>query len=298
MTETLTVRRRRTLTATIADALPNADEIFRDAVAAAQLGHKPTDALEILAATRERYGFVRAVKPLLTPPLANHKLASATVPSYGLTLFHASADLAGGERLNLCPWSTKACRAVCVVANGNGRFASTQRGWMWRTDMFATHPTEAFTILAWELVTAERKHGRILFRPNINSDVSWHELVPSLFDGVTLPGVTSYGYSKDPATLAGDGWLGAAYRVAYSWNERSKRDDVRAFLMRGGAVAVVTSRAKGAPVLSVFPFGTTAGAVDADVSDEWILTPGMVVGDLSAKGKARSLIGHSRFVVD
>jgi hypothetical protein len=185
-----------------------------------------------------------------------------------------------------------------VVANGNGRFASTQQGWRWRTDLFATHPREALQVLAWELVAAVRKHGRILFRPNVNSDVSWHELVPSLFDGVTLPGVTSYGYSKDPATLAGDGWLGATYRVAYSWNERSDAATVADFLARGGAVAVVTSRAKGSPVLARFPFATgDAPIADADVSDEWILTPGMVVGDLSAKGKARSLIGHSRFVV-
>jgi hypothetical protein len=67
--------------------------------------------------------------------------------------------------------------------------------------------------------------------------------------------------------------------------------------MRGGAVAVVTSRVKGTPVGSVFPFGTTASAVDADITDEWMLTPGAVVGDLSAKGKARKLIGRSRFVV-
>jgi hypothetical protein len=35
--------------------------------------------------------------------------------------------------------------------------------------------------------------------------------------------------------------------------------------------------------------------VDADLSDEWLFKPG-VIGDLSAKGKASTLIGKSAFV--
>jgi hypothetical protein len=197
--------------------------------------------------------------------------------------------------VNLCP-NAGHCTRVCVLDNGMGRYNSVQRGRMWRTDLLARHPDAFVRILAWELVRAVRKHGQILFRPNVNSDVAWQTVLPSLTDGY-IGGVMSYGYSKRPETLAGDGWLGSHYRVAYSWNERSNADAVRAFYMRGGAVAVVTARRKGAPVLSVFPFGTTADAVDADTTDEWMLTTGSVVGDLSAKGKARQLIGTSRFVV-
>jgi hypothetical protein len=37
--------------------------------------------------------------------------------------------------------------------------------------------------------------------------------------------------------------------------------------------------------------------VDADVTDEWMLPEGGIIGDLSAKGYARRLIGVSDFVV-
>jgi hypothetical protein len=290
----------RELTDHITRVAPDLDTVWRDAVDAALRGERPTDAYDVLAGVRERHGFARRPTPLLTPPDANHKLDAAITPSYGLTLSHyvtALPAVDGSRRLtvNACP-NAGDCIKVCVLNNGNGRYDSVQRAWRWRTDLLAREPRAFARILAYEMVKAVHKHGRILFRPNVNSDVAWQRVLPSMTNGY-LPGMTSYGYSKRPETLTGNGWLGAAYRVAYSWNERSNRDDVRAFLMRGGAVAVVTARRKGDPVLSVFPFGTTACAIDADSTDEWMLTCGGVVGDLSAKGKARSLIGRSRFVV-
>ena len=87
-------------------------------------------------------------------------------------------------------------------------------------------------ILAWELSQAVAKHGEILFRPNVNSDIAWQRILPSMTEGY-LAGMVSYGYSKRPETLAGNGWMGAAYRVAYSWNETSD-DDAVARLWRTG----------------------------------------------------------------
>lgn len=276
---------------------PDLDRVFRDAVDAAT---RPVDDYAILAEVRGRHGFVAAAMPLLTPPSANHKLNASVVPAYGLTLQHYRSVLPRSENttrlsVNACP-NAGHCVRVCVLDNGNGRYDAVQRARLWRTDLLARHPESFARILAWELVTAVRKHGAILFRPNVNSDVAWHRVLPSLAAGY-IAGVTSYGYSKRPDTLQGDGWFGPAYRVAYSWHERSDRDAVRAFYGRGGAVAVVTDRRKGTPVGTVYPFGVTASAIDADVTDEWMLTPGAVVGDLSAKGKARQLIGRSGFVV-
>jgi hypothetical protein len=276
------------------------DRVFRDAVDDALRGGKrPRADYAVLAHVRAAYGFAHDDAPLLTPPGKNAKLDHSIVPAYGFTGQHFRVVLPardGFPRLviNACP-NAGHCTRVCVLDNGHGQDPMVQRARMWRTDLLARHPEVFARILAWELVKAVRKHGNILFRPNVNSDVAWQQVLPSLTDG-HLSGVTSYGYSKRPETLAGDGWLGSAYRVAYSWNETSNATDVRAFLMRGGAVAVVTDRRKGTPVLSVFPFGTTANAVDADITDEWMLARG-VVGDLSAKGKARKLIGRSRFVV-
>jgi len=289
-----------TLTDHLTTTAPTMDDAFVSGVNDARRGVKPTADYAILASVRARHGFRELTTSLLTPPDANSKLDKASTPSYGLTLHHVrsvfdATDDAPRLSVNACPWAGH-CTRVCVLNNGNGRYDSVQRAWRWRTDFLARHPESFARVLAFELVRAVRKHGAILFRPNVNSDVQWERVLPSLTDGY-VNGVTSYGYSKSPDVLETDGWLGAAYRVAYSWNERSDADKVRAFLVRGGSVAAVTSRRKGDAVLAVFPFGTTARAVDADVTDEWMLASG-VVGDLSAKGKARDLIGNSGFVVN
>ena len=263
---------------------------------------KPVDHYAILAKVRAAHGFMEREAPLLTPPNANHKLAGAKVASYGLTLHSFRTVLPARDdfealSINTCP-NAGHCVKVCVVKNGNGRFASTQRGWMWRTDLFARHPESFVAILAWELSQAVRKHGEILFRPNVNSDVAWQRLLPSMVNG-HLAGMTSYGYSKRPETLTSDaGWMGSAYRVAYSWNESSDAATVDAAVANGVPVAVVTSRRKGSSVVTSLPFAGT-NVVDADATDEWMLSAsGSVTGDLSAKGKARSLVGKSRFVVN
>lgn len=287
------------LTTHLLQSAPNLDQTFRDGVDAALAGRKPVEDYVVQASVRARHGFKHAATPLLTAPDANVKLDKSITPTYGLTLHHFRTVLTATTEdprlsLNLCP-SAGHCVKVCVLNNGNGRYDSVKRAWLWRTDLVARHPESFARILAWELVRGVRKHGEILFRPNVNSDVRWETILPSLCNGY-LPGVMSYGYSKLTSTLESDGWLGSAYRVAYSWNERSDAADVRRFIMRGGAVAVVTSRKRGADVVTSFPFGDDVAVADADKTDEWMLASG-VVGDLSAKGKARQLIGKSRFVV-
>ena len=293
------------LTDHLLQTAPDLDATFRAGVDSARAGVYPRADFDVVRAIRALHGFQSKVAPLLTPPDANHKLDGASVPSYGLTLYHFRSVMPERGRsaprlsINACP-SAGHCVKVCVLNNGHGRWDSTKRAWLWRTELVARHPESFARILAWELVKAQRKHGAILFRPNVNSDVAWQRVLPSLTDGY-VSGVTSYGYSKLPETLDGDGWLGSTYRVAYSWNERSDAERVSAFLARGGAVAVVSSRRKGASVTDALPFDVGPAwplghVVDADSSDEWMLASS-VVGDLSAKGKARELIGKSKFVV-
>lgn len=300
----------RELTLHVRDVAPDLDAMFRAAISEAQsiksdrsLARMCGHDYSVVASVRARHGFVERPSELLTPPEANAKLDKSSVPAYGLTLHSFRSVLpayAGVRRLsiNACP-NAGHCVRVCVLKTGNGRFDTVPRAWLWRTDLLARHSESFARVLALELVRAVRKHGEILFRPNVDSDVAWQELLPSLTNGEVLPEVLSYGYSKRPETLTdgdGTGWLGARYRVAFSWNEDADADDVAAFIDRGGNVAAVTSRRKGQPTLTRFPFGTF-DAVDADKTDEWILEGRGVVGDLSAKGKARKLIGKSAFVV-
>lgn len=244
---------------------------------------------------RSERGFKAVVSDLLTPPSANHKLDGASVPTYGLTLAHEKLH----SRLNLCPWAGD-CTRVCVLNTGHGAYDSVRRAWLWRTDFFWLYPKQAVWQMGWELGRAVRKHGQILFRPDVNSDLSWHRFLPELG---SLEGVSVYGYTKSPALFTGHRLLKfIGFDYAYSHNERSHREKETALLREGGKIAVVTSRNKGEPVnvqalRYFFCVDSEVDVVDADVSDEWMLSDRPVIGDLSAKGQARKLIGKSKFVV-
>lgn len=280
-----------TLTTRIATSTTAAD---RDAAFLAgyddgRNGRRDMRTADIIAAVRHTNGFVAVPADMLTPPDANVKLDKTV--AYGLTLAHG--DMSGYQA---CPWIGH-CGDVCVLNNGNGRYNSVQRAWLWRTAFLADHPVDACYRIGWELGRAVRKNGAILFRPNVNSDVLWHRVIPAMG---TLPEVKCYGYSKNPAVLRTDGWQGGI-RVCYSRNENSDDAAIGRFLSQGGSVAAVTNRRPGTPVdpdavRAAMHLPGDVDVVDADVTDAWMFAAN-TVGDLSAKGKARELIAVSPFVL-
>ena len=249
-------------------------------------------AREAIASMRHRYGFKRTAVALLTSPDANAKLLKGKRPAYGLTLQSHVTRLTDGSRVNACP-SAGHCVRVCVLNNGSGRYASVQRARDYRTELFATDPLAALTLIGAELRRAVSKAhdpmGKnlgITFRPNVNSDVDWHRVIGSTL--TELPGIASYGYSKRPASIGST----ALTVEAYSWSERTTDADLAACDRTGSPIAAVTNRRPGDPIAQWHP---TRCVVDADLTDEWMFD-GAVIGDLSAKGKARQLIGKSGFV--
>jgi hypothetical protein len=262
------------------------------------------DARHAWAAMREAHGFGPSSRaPLLTPPGHNTKLKKGETPAYGLTLQHYVQRITKRLVVNACP-NAGDCTKVCVLDNGNGMFDAVQQARRLKTSFLAQHPAQFSYLLGWELAKAVHRHGEIFFRPNVNSDVAWERLLPSLTSGAVFAGaVTSYGYTKRPEVLDTDGWVGPAYRVAYSWNETSDVHEVARFRRNGGSVAIVTSRQRGAAVPAEIELNGLAlyhspgfPIVDADLTDEWVFGE-CTIGDLSAKGKARRLIGKSGFVV-
>jgi hypothetical protein len=253
-------------------------------------------ALDAYAAIRAKYGFAEIAADLLTEPSANEKLSKgAKRPAYGLTLQHHSVKLTSGLRVNLCPWAGH-CTKVCVLDNGNGAYPAVQRARLAKTQFLHSFPEWFAYLLGWELARAAAKFPDqgIDFRPNVNSDVEWERILPSMLDGSLLPNVWCYGYTKNQAILDGDGWVLPRYRIAFSASERLGIENQRlwSFVYSGGVVAVVTNRTKKRDVEQWAP---SALVVNADLTDEWIWKSG-VIGDLSAKGKARGLIGKSGFV--
>jgi hypothetical protein len=285
----------RSLTETLAPNAASIDAAFRHGADRSDRARRRS-ARDEWNVIRVAYGLAPCAPALLTPPDANAKLAKGKVPAYGLTLQHYVTRLTTKLTINACP-NAGHCTKVCVLDNGNGRYDKVQVARKARTEFLARFPHSFAFLIGWEIADAVSKFGRIMFRPNVNSDLAWQDILPSLTNGDTFGDkVLSYGYTKVPTVLTTDGWLGARYRVAYSWNETSKVADVLPFLRRGGSVAVVTDRRPKSPIKQWAPSDATGGTIDADLTDEWMMSSG-TVGDLSAKGKARDLIGKSGFVV-
>jgi hypothetical protein len=237
------------------------------------------------SAVRERYGFKpNAQAKLLTPPENNHKLDLTEMIVYGLTLQSHIVTLLDGTKVRTCPNSGR-CAAVCVLNNGNGAYPAVQRSRDAKTEHFATNPEEAVWQLGYELGKALRKHAGTLigFRPNVNQDVDWNAILPSMSH---IEGLKVYGYTKRFPINVGN------QVEAYSLNETSTSEQVHNMLEAGINVAVVTNRKKGADVEQwAYKHGWDAKVVDADINDVWMLDHQGegVIGDLTAKGKARTL---------
>jgi len=254
------------------------------------------DARNTLKSVRKAYGLSESVTDILTKPESNLKLAKADKPRYGLTLYHYVFKSRLNDKLilNLCP-NAGDCTKVCVIENGHGSRPSTQLAWRWRSDLLAHHANDFMILLGWELARAIIKHGSILVRPNVNSDIQWEKIVPSMVDGsVTGDSITYYGYTKIPEYLNGDGDITSHYRVCYSYNENSPAwGGIYPFIKRGGSVAIVTNRKPKTDIKQWSHYKV----IDVDLTDEWIFQKG-VIGDMSAKGKAINLIGKSGFVTN
>jgi len=223
--------------------------------------------------------------PILTAPDGNPKLlksAKAHLPTYGISL--APYNVSG---FNVCPWSTKGCRATCLATAGKGGMPTIERARVMKTRFLAENP-QAFVTLVWhELRRAVVKWERIGFRPNVLADLPWHLIAPALFQ---VDGVVAYDYTKDWAREAGEG-----YHLTYSWSERRTEFDLLAKVDAGHNVAVVFSTRKGEALPTHF-YGVPV--VDGDETDYRPADPrGFVVG-LRAKGKARRPEVRGGFVVD
>lgn len=238
------------------------------------------------ATFRESHGFKYDAPKLFTYPASQAKLGKSEQFTVGLTLQHAA--VAGVET---CPWRGE-CASICVLDNGNGRYANTQKGRDIKTQFLHEYPVAFTRLLIEELRGLAAKYERVLVRLNVNSDLRWHRILPALVDGELFPNVFFYDYTKNAAILSGAGMVARNYRAVYSVNESSDIDKVRAFVSRGGTAAIVTTRDKKTPPPAYF---MGLAVVDGDITDNRYDERGVWV-DLSAKGKARALIGKSEFV--
>lgn len=139
---------------------------------------------------------------LLTSGRDNTKIAKNKTKTYILSLSpHTMNDK--GE--NLCKFSTKECRSMCLYTSGRGRFSNVHSARQRRTNFFVNNKTHFLVKLNRELQAINGKGEKCLIRLNTISDVNWAaEFAIIGVDMNQYKNITFYDYTKDPFRIEGN----------------------------------------------------------------------------------------------
>ena len=204
--------------------------------------------------------------------------------SLGLSLSPASKS---GKQF--CPHRSAGCELACLDTSGMGIYKNVQAARLAKSRLLIENRKEFIAQFNKELVAlakwGERKGVPVACRPNVLSDLPWHNLI----DMETFPTIQFYDYTPNLGRMMQflNGELPKNYHLTFSRKEDNQHR-VHAVIEAGGNVAVVFNKLPqtylGRPV------------IDGDESDLRFLDPQGVIVGLKAKGKARK--DSSGFVVD
>jgi len=158
-------------------------------------------------------------KKLLADGKTNTKMAKNSMQTYGLSLVPHKLNSSG---INLCKYSTKECRAMCLNMTGRAGFDSVQTARVYKTDYFVNHKPHFLQKLYKELQDINSKGTKCLVRLNVVSDVSWaEEFEKQKMDLGQFKNITFYAYTKNPFQIEANKLENHHFTFSYSggnWN--------------------------------------------------------------------------------
>ncbi len=138
-------------------------------------------------------------KKLLSDGKTNTKLAKNKTRTYGLSLIPHSLNSKGE---NICKYSTKECRSMCLNMTGRAGFNSVQIARLNKTDYFVNHKKEFTEKLYKELEAINKKGNKVLVRLNVVSDVDWEAEMQKISKSLgDFKNITFYAYTKNPFVI-------------------------------------------------------------------------------------------------
>lgn len=177
--------------------------------------------------------------------------------------------------LKLCPFSTPACRAACLVHSGRLPMPKAQSARAKRTELFHSNPTLFRELLEAELLLHKARAKAQGLKPCVRldgtSDTGMHADLAAFLDGHDI---RSYDYTKDLQRAVENP---EHYTFSFSGGKVSKRNAL-AFLASGGRVAVIFQGQDLPTEWEGFP------VIDGDADDLRFLDPPGVVVGLRLKG--------------
>jgi hypothetical protein len=224
---------------------------------------------------------------LLADGKSNTKMAKNKTKTYGLSLVPHTLNSSGE---NLCKFSTKDCRALCLNMTGRAGFDSVQKARLNKTDYFVQHKDSFVGKLFKELQDIEKKGEKCLVRLNVVSDIDWpNEFKKRGLDLAKFKNITFYAYTKNPFQIEANDLPNQHFTFSYSggnWNWCEK------FLKEKTAnVAVVF---KNALPLTWRGFKV----INGDMDDERVLDEKGVIVGLKYKVPRGIKYEKNKFVVD
>lgn len=135
------------------------------------------------------------MKKLLSDGKGNTKIAKNTMKTLYLALRPHKLNSSGED---LCKFSTKECRAMCLNSSGMGGFDNVQKARLAKTDYFVSD-RKTFLYQLWSELEKANKKGNIAIRLNTISDVDWEKEFQSIEKSLgMLNNIQFYDYTKDP----------------------------------------------------------------------------------------------------
>lgn len=158
-------------------------------------------------------------RSLLSDGSSNTKMAKNKTKTYGLSLAPHKLNTKGE---NLCKFSTKECRAMCLNMSGRAGFDMVQNARINKSDYFVYHKESFLRKLYGELEKVNAKGEKCLVRLNVVSDVNWSsEFISKGLDISKLGNITFYAYTKDPFQIELNSFQNQHFTFSYSggnWN--------------------------------------------------------------------------------
>lgn len=207
-----------------------------------------------------------------------------------------------GGGATLCPYSTEACREMCLAGAGLSGLPKQLAAKMRRTVMFNDHRRAFLTTLQDDIEKLKRLAAAEGLRPavrlNGSSDVLWEALdwnLPGL-------GLQRYDYTKIPLAFRR---TDPAYHLTFSVEGPDSMALAVDYLRAGHSIALVVPEEVKASVLAhdtpalrlgPYPGQFDAPLVDGDLTDLRFLDPPRAVVLLKPKGHVRTSLIRPNFM--
>lgn len=225
-------------------------------------------------------------RKLLTDGKSNTKTAKNSLRTYYLSLQPVSMNV---NKENLCKFSTKECRSMCLQFAGRQSFSNVVNSRQMKTDFYVSNRKE-FLGKLWNELTDINAAGKAAIRLNLLSDVNWDSEISTIGKDMNdLKNIQFYDYTKDPTKVEFNSVEN--YHLTYSYSGGNWAYCDRFLQQQKANVAVVF---KNTVPLSYKGFTV----INGDLSDERFLDPKGVIVGLKYKTPKGVKYSKNKFVVE